>query len=290
MRTTIDPGMRLLEAVRDSLAPLTDDATLEVAGRLLGVPAREVREVRGHPVGVQIVTADGAELLWVSPETPDGQGKSGLMAFIPTGRLPVFLPPELADVGELCHVDTFTPVMVADCDEAVAAVGSQLGQVRSALALVTDVDKLEELGDADRRLVATLRGLENVRPRLVEDERRAVVAAEERAEQVSRAAFECLVLAIQPAFDRFRADHAIMVRLREQAIERGAPERVAVGGAGGGYRGFMVTGPDGEPTASPYPSEQVPVLAAADRLAELLAGAWADMVESLRSERAGEPA
>lgn len=182
------------------------------------------------------------------------------------------------------HVPTFDPGTVEACDDAVAEGEGRLGQVRTALRLVVDVDDLEALGIAEQRLVATLRGLENRRPMLVETARKSAAAAEMARQRAEQAALEDLFVAVAPAFERFLVDYDAMVRIRTEAIGRGAPDRVAVGGSGGDYRGFLVTGPDGQPTASPYPSETVPVLGAADRLAELLRGDWADMVDRLRAD------
>ncbi len=82
---------------------------IDQAAARLGIPTRELVEVIDTPAGTVFVHADGSRLIDVPADTPDGDGKTGLMFFtLPHARykgvFPVYVQPLEADEADLTEV------------------------------------------------------------------------------------------------------------------------------------------------------------------------------------------
>lgn len=77
---------------------------IEQAAARLGIPASELAEVYDTPAGWVFVGVDGSRLIDVPADSPDGDGKTGLMFFtLPhdryRGTFPVYVQPLEAEDG-----------------------------------------------------------------------------------------------------------------------------------------------------------------------------------------------
>jgi hypothetical protein len=128
------------------------------AAAKLGVPVSEISDVATSPAGVVIVTTDGVSYIDVPGDSPDGDGKSGLMYLsAPTekysGSFPLYAMPVESDEAK-------------PAKQAAAAVTTALATSRAEL-----VARAKELGVSVNGRTKT----ENI-PKLIADAEAALTA------------------------------------------------------------------------------------------------------------------
>lgn len=126
----------------------TVDANITRAAKVLGLTPREIAEADDAPAGFVITTTDGVRYVDVPADTPDAEGKAGLMFLVPPRAdrnysFPVYTHPEPDDEPDVedSGDDTVSPGTSQTAVESPPRRGRGSGEdAWRAFAAAHDVD------------------------------------------------------------------------------------------------------------------------------------------------------